>query len=98
MADVFYSAYHLHVPRDVPLQESLTATFGTAAVVSPSNSEIGNNVGLVTTRISKNDLRKELRDIFDVDEEMMTQIVKEVVAREVSLHSYLFAGNFEPEE
>ncbi|KAK4321941.1 hypothetical protein Pmani_007292 [Petrolisthes manimaculis] len=89
LADVYYSAFYLHPPREILVQEGATA-------LVPSTDEEGHQASTVT----RDELKTKLKEIFDVDERTMVVIEQEVLKREpptTTLHITLHeAKNLKP--
>ena len=84
LADLHYSAFHLHSTPDPLLQQAAkrTAAGAEAGVVRDTCEE-----GPTTM----DDLQKELMDVFEVDEATITLIEGQIKSREVSASvEYLF--------
>lgn len=81
LADVYYSAFYLHPPREVLVQEGATALHPT------STEEEG-----CSTTVTRDELKTKLREIFDVDDMMMAAIEQDVLKREVSFTITVLLG------
>lgn len=81
LADVYYSAFYLHPPREVLVQEGATALHPT------STDEEG-----CSTTVTRDELKTKLKEIFDVDDKTMSAVEQEVLKREVSFTIPMLLG------
>ncbi|KAK8373602.1 hypothetical protein O3P69_011336, partial [Scylla paramamosain] len=77
LSDVFYSALHLHSTPDPLLQQA--ARRASAAVI-----ETGLEGAATQDTPTMDELQKELKDLFEVDEATMVQIKEQAQKKDVS--------------
>ncbi|XP_042232588.1 protein unc-13 homolog 4B-like isoform X2 [Homarus americanus] len=78
LADVYYSAFHLHLSREALLSEAFKISATTDEGVNANPQANSSD----TTRITREELLRTLRDIFGVNEAMVKLVDEEVQARE----------------